>query len=275
MAIDLISTGQMVSTTLFGFAIIAYVFFWDKYLKPIEMKRSEDGDESYILDLRTVLLLLSMSLFLLTLIIGFMTSFSIAYGLSVKFISGNVIVFYVFLAVSLGFTCFALYKFICPTVYDMANLHYEKENNPVAIRLYERVIKNKSPRLDLFFVFPRLKQIESHHNVGKLYLEKYPAKSISHLNTAMRYHSKIYHCCLPVHLGDAYLKLRQYNNALKSYRRAIKRCANSSAPWIGQGNVYKEMKQFDKAIECYKKSLKLNPDNDDAEKGLEECRKML
>ena len=60
-------------------------------------------------------------------------------------------------------------------------------------------------------------------------------------------------------LGIGYHKLRQYDDAIGAYRKAIELYSKHPMPWDYLGDVYRDIGRYEDAIEAYKKAIQLDP----------------
>ena len=63
-------------------------------------------------------------------------------------------------------------------------------------------------------------------------------------------------------LGNAYLELNDYENALIAYDKSIKADPIYEEAWSNKGSVLHELKRYDEAIAHYDKALSLKPNID-------------
>lgn len=59
--------------------------------------------------------------------------------------------------------------------------------------------------------------------------------------------------------GAAYSKLKQYESAIEDYNKAIELDPKYAIAYNNRGNTYNNLKQYEKAIEDYNKAIELNP----------------
>ncbi len=79
-------------------------------------------------------------------------------------------------------------------------------------------------------------------------------------------------------LGDAYYKQKRYEEALKSYQKALsesKDKMDKAKVYHNIGNSLLKSKKIKESIEAYKNSLKLNPNDDDTKYNLSYALSML
>ena len=79
-------------------------------------------------------------------------------------------------------------------------------------------------------------------------------------------------------LGDAYYKQKRYEEALKSYQKALtesKDKLDKAKVYHNIGNSLLKSKKIKESIEAYKNSLKLNPNDDDTKYNLSYAFSML
>jgi predicted O-linked N-acetylglucosamine transferase (SPINDLY family) len=60
--------------------------------------------------------------------------------------------------------------------------------------------------------------------------------------------------------GNVCISLKQYENALNAYDRALNLKPDFAQAWLGRGNVYGLLKQYEKAVSAYDEALRLEPD---------------
>jgi predicted O-linked N-acetylglucosamine transferase (SPINDLY family) len=62
--------------------------------------------------------------------------------------------------------------------------------------------------------------------------------------------------------GVVLYELKQFNEALSHYDRAIELKSDYAEAWMNKGVVLYELKQYSNAIKCYEKTLEINPNSD-------------
>lgn len=62
-------------------------------------------------------------------------------------------------------------------------------------------------------------------------------------------------------LGDAYLKVKQVENAINAYEEAVSLAPSNAGSWAGLGRSYVTAKKYDKAVAAYEESVRLNPND--------------
>ncbi len=105
-------------------------------------------------------------------------------------------------------------------------------------------------------------------SVGKDYFNKNNLeRAIANFKRALSYDSTLVEIYL--HLGQAYLKLGQFDSAEIAYRKVAEIDPSDSRGWQGLGFMYGIVKKdVEKGIEFYKKALEVDPKNNDARFGL-------
>ncbi len=105
-------------------------------------------------------------------------------------------------------------------------------------------------------------------SVGKDYFNKNNLeRAIANFKRALSYDSTMVEIYL--HLGQAYLKLGQFDSAEIAYRKVAEIDPKDSRGWQGLGFMYGIVKKdVEKGIEFYKKALEVDPGNNDARFGL-------
>lgn len=102
----------------------------------------------------------------------------------------------------------------------------------------------------------RLSAAEAYYNMGKYaeaakYLEAFSTKD------------KVLQANASTLLGDCYVNLKKYDNAIEAFNDAIKQCDGNPeiAPrvMLKQAVVYDEQKKYDKALACYENIKKNYP----------------
>jgi tetratricopeptide (TPR) repeat protein len=61
--------------------------------------------------------------------------------------------------------------------------------------------------------------------------------------------------------GDASYNLKNYEEALNSYDKAIEILPDYPDAWIRKGNVFYHLQKYDEALECYDKAIQIDPKN--------------
>jgi tetratricopeptide (TPR) repeat protein len=65
-------------------------------------------------------------------------------------------------------------------------------------------------------------------------------------------------------MGNAYSKLKQYTEAIKSYQRAIEINPVEDNVFNNLGIAYKNLKRYKEALKSYQRAIEINPENGDA-----------
>ncbi len=116
--------------------------------------------------------------------------------------------------------------------------------------------------------FTRRDSAKIWFSVGKDYFNKNNLeRAIANFKRALSYDSTFVEIYL--HLGQAYLKLGQFDSAEVAYRKVAQINPQDSRGWQGLGFMYGIVKKdVEKGIEFYKKALEVDPNNNDARFGL-------
>jgi tetratricopeptide (TPR) repeat protein len=80
------------------------------------------------------------------------------------------------------------------------------------------------------------------------------------------------------HLGDCYVKLRRYEDAVAAYNKQLGVAGTDTIAYQAYenlGDVYFEMKQYQRALDAYTRAIGLQPDDSDAYAGRAEVYKAL
>jgi len=67
--------------------------------------------------------------------------------------------------------------------------------------------------------------------------------------------------------GLEFYEIKNYEQALVSYEKAIELDDNYSAPWNGKGDIYDNLAKYDNALSCYDKAIQINEMSVDAWNG--------
>lgn len=65
----------------------------------------------------------------------------------------------------------------------------------------------------------------------------------------------------------AYIKLMEFNYALKDAEKCLQIDPNFAKAWGRKGTIHHFLKEYHKALEAYDKGLKIDPDNKDCKEG--------
>jgi len=124
-----------------------------------------------------------------------------------------------------------------------------------ALFFYERSIKLKETEFWRFFSKKRL--ASGWVNKGKVYVSmKQYDNAISAFEKAVEFNRKSYFAWR--YLGDVYEEIRDYDNAINMFNKAIEVRPKAAFPWFSLGYIYLRLKKYDEAIKAYEKATKLD-----------------
>lgn len=66
------------------------------------------------------------------------------------------------------------------------------------------------------------------------------------------------------YLGRAYFNLNRYNEAIESFRQALRIAPLNAVFWKDLGEAYLNLKRYDEAVDAYNQALRIDPQLDDA-----------
>ncbi len=93
------------------------------------------------------------------------------------------------------------------------------------------------------------------YNEGKL------TEAIEEFNKAIETGSSIYEMSdLYKALGNCYLDLDKYDEAIETYKKAVDEDDSSASAWVNLGVAYRQNGDLDGAEECYSKALEIDPE---------------
>ncbi len=130
------------------------------------------------------------------------------------------------------------------------------------------IVLSSTPDTNQAQTFTRRDSAKIWFSVGKDYFNKNNLeRAIANFKRALSYDSTYVEIYL--HLGQAYLKLGQFDSAEVAYRKVAQINPHDSRGWQGLGFMYGIVKKdVEKGIAFYKKALEVDPNNNDARFGL-------
>lgn len=176
-----------------------------------------------------------------------------------------------------------------------AKEYYNREAYDVAIKLYTQALEI-DPNNDLTYndrgvAYRRLDQLEQAIVDYNKAIQLNPNASAYYCNRASAYYnSKQYEPALAdlnktiqldpndydayYYRGLTYYNLKQYEPALADFNKLIKFLPDDVDLLYNRALTYEQLKEYKKALKDYKKILKLDPNNKNAQKGIERVSKM-
>ncbi|MHA1932438.1 MAG: tetratricopeptide repeat protein, partial [Promethearchaeota archaeon] len=131
-------------------------------------------------------------------------------------------------------------------------LHILDEEYDKAIEIFNQVIEfyptSSIAWTNLCYIFIKQEKFDKAIKAGNLAIEFKPLPPSWH------------------HLGTAYQKVGDYQNAIKNYKKAVRRNKSYKEAFYSLAQAYFDTKEYQKALGACKKCLKIDPEFEDAQK---------
>jgi len=127
---------------------------------------------------------------------------------------------------------------------------------------YYLITENPDKRFAVLEMWVKLypRDIRGHFSLAAEYLKRNePEKVIAEYNTIMNLDpGRLYFL---QYIGDIYLRLGDFKNALKYYRQYQKKCPTDYSTFTALGNLYFTMGNYESARQYYTDAIAIEPDN--------------